>query len=364
MKTNLKIYNPNWGVDVARDWNLQAQEVDLKTALTEPYRLICVPACFTDPNNFTYKYFQQSPEEIDFSEFNLVVISDIEQEKYSDIQNWIKSNNIGEYILLIGATHRTELGVNNETTVLRSWWMRNLMRMNIFEDHMQPNKPYWFDILLGARRPHRDFVMLNLQKHSALLDKCIVTYRDGFSGDIIDEQTNVIHNYFLDYKLKWPYTSENLKNEWEVRDTIEKSISPFVPWEIYRQTWYTVVCETGFTGDGFFLTEKTTKVLFAKRVFVMFAPYQFLKNLKKLGFKTFESIIDESYDEEEIDLKRYQMAFAQMLSLTHQDPVEVYKKVEEILEHNRQHLTELQNKTNARMEELLLRHIPEDFWLS
>lgn len=241
--------------------------------------------------------------------------------------------------------------------------MYNLMQMNEYQDHAQYNKPFWFDILLGARRPHRDFVMLNLQKHSKLLDKSIVTYRDGFSGEVVNNQTADVHNYFPGYQLEWPYISENLEHNWEVKDTIEKSISVFVPWKIYQRTWYTIICETNFTGDGFFLTEKTTKALFAKRLFVMFGPQHFLHNLRQLGFKTFGSIIDESYDEEMQDLKRYQMAFAQVLSLTQQDPVEVHNKVEEILEHNRQHLAELQHKTDACMEELLRRHIPEDFWL-
>jgi hypothetical protein len=363
MKTSLKIYNPVWGVDVARDWGLAAEEVDLETALTEPYSVACVPACFTNTNNFNYQNFQHTRVQIDFSKFDLVIISDIEQDRYSNIQYWINDLKIKNYVLAIGATHNSEEGINKETTVLRSWWMYNLMRMNTYKEHMQPDKPYWFDVLLGARRPHRDFVMLNLQKHSRLLDKCIVTYRDGFSGEVIDTQTTVIHDYFPDYTLAWPYVSKNLDHSWEVKDTIEKSISPFVPWEIYRQTWYTVICETGFTGDGFFLTEKTTKALFAKRLFVIFAPCRFLKYLRELGFKTFGSVIDESYDEELIDLTRYQMAFAQMLSLTQQDPVEVHNKVEEILIYNRQHLKELQNKTDACMEKLLLKHIPKKYWL-
>jgi hypothetical protein len=362
MKTNLKIYNPNWGVDVARDWGLEADEVDLSTALQQPYRVACVPACFTNPKNFTHQLYQQEQRRIDFSKFELVIVSDIEQERSSWIYQWIESQRIKNYVLAIGATHNSEIGINNKTTILRSWWMYNLMRMNTYKDHMQSNKPYWFDALLGARRPHRDFVMLNLQKHSTLLDKCIVTYRDGFSGGIIDEQTETIHDYFPDYKLEWPYVSKNLDCSWEVKDTIEKSISPYVPWEIYRQTWYTIICETGFTGDGFFLTEKTTKALFAKRLFVMFAPCQFLKYLRELGFKTFDSVIDESYDEELVDLTRYQMAFAQMLSLTQQDPTEVYNKVQDILEHNQRRLFDLQSETNACMQELLQQHIPKNYW--
>jgi hypothetical protein len=363
MNTNLKIYNPSWGVDVARDWNLTADNVDLITALQQPYRIACVPVCFTDPGNFTYAEYMKDQVSVDLSQFDLVVLSDIEQEKISHTREWAESNNIKNYIIAVGSIYDSE-GINQSNTVLRSWWMYNLMRMNTFEDHMQPTKPYWFDVLLGARRPHRDFVMLNLQKHSRLLDNCIVTYRDGFSGSIIDEQTADVHDYFPDVTLEWPYVCKNLEHRWEVKKTIEKSISPFVPWEIYRQTWYTVICETNYTGDGFFLTEKTTKALFAKRLFVMFAPCYFLQKLQELGFKTFGSIIDESYDKELIDLTRYQLAFAQMLSLTQQDPVEVYNKVEKILEHNRQHLFELQKTTNTCMKELLCQHVPQQYWLA
>jgi hypothetical protein len=362
MNTNLKIYNPCWGVDVARDWGLETESVDLETALQQPYRIACVSVMFNDPNNFAYEEYVKDQIMIDLSQFDLVVLSDIEQQRNSSIQCWIESNKIKNYVLAAGVIHNSE-GINNNTTVLRSWWMYNLMRMNSLSDHMQADKPYWFDVLLGARRPHRDFVMLSLQKHSTLLNKCIVTYRDGFSGGIVNNQTADIHNYFTGYKLDWPYISKHLNHQWEVKENIEKSISPFVPWGIYKQSWYTVICETGFTGDGFFLTEKTTKVLFAKRVFVMFAPCQFLKHLRELGFKTFGSIIDESYDEELIDLTRYQMAFAQMLSLAYQDPVEIYNKVEKILEHNRQHLFELQKTTNTRMEELLCQHVPKQYWL-
>ena len=369
MKTSLKIFNPVWGVDVARDWGLRAEEVDLETALQQPFKIACVPACFNNPNNFNYQLFSESRQQIDFSKFDLVVISDIEQERYPRILQWIEWSKIKNYVLAIGAIHNSEAGIDNETTVLRSWWMYNLMRLNSQCDHTRPSKPYWFDALLGTRKPHRDFVMLNMQKHHPLLNKSIVTYREGFPGEQIDQQTTKIQDYFADQELTWPYVSPNLDHAWELKDALGKidgpvhSISPYVPWEIYKNTWYTVICESCHTGDAFFLTEKTTKVMYAKRVFVTFAPCQHLKNLRKLGFQTFGSVMDESYDEELIDLTRYQMAWAQMLSLTQQDPVEVYAKVKDILEHNQRRLTELQNETTGRMRELLQRHIPRQYQL-
>jgi hypothetical protein len=370
MKTNLKIYNPIWGVNSARDWGLEAEAADISTVLQEPYRIACVPACFNNSNNFNFQFFPESQKQIDFSKFNLVIISDIEQEKYSEILKWIEKSKINNYLLSIGAIHNGNAGINNETTILRSWWMYNLMRLNSYDDHMRPNKPFWFDVLLGTRKPHRDFVMLNLQKHRPLLDKCVVTYREGFPGEVINRLTTDIHNYFPEYSLTWPYISPNLDPAWELKDALGKidgpvqSISPYVTGEIYKHTWYTVICESNHDGDSFFLTEKTTKVLYAKRVFVMYAPAHFLKNLRNLGFKTFGSIIDESYDEELVDIIRYQKVFAQMLSLTQQDPIEVHTGVNDILEHNQRRLTELQNETNGRMQELLQRHIPIEYQLS
>jgi len=358
VKLNLQILNLSQTVDVAQDWNIQAQFADVDTVLKQPYRVACVPAMFTRPDNFAYQHKQQ---QIDLSQFDLVVISDIEQERTQHLCQWIEEQRIKQYVMAQGACHNSE-NFNSEITVVRSWWMQNLMRMNTFENTQLAQKPYLFDALLGARRPHRDFVMLSMQKHPRLLEQSIVSYRDVFySGTVIDDQNQQIQDYFPSLELNWPYVSPNLNPAWEVKPHIEKSISPYVPWNIYRNTWYSVICETGFTGDGFFLTEKTTKALFAQRVFVLFAPCQFLKTLRTFGFETFGSVIDEDYDEELIDLVRYRKAFAQMLSLSQQDPVQVYKKLQPVLEHNHRRLWELQQETQQQQHHLLNQHIPSSY---
>jgi hypothetical protein len=355
MKLNLKILNLNHSVDVARDWYLQAEQADIGTVLAEPYKIACVPAMFTRSNNFAYQFKWRG---LDLSKFDLVIISDIEQERSRNLTQWINEQGIQKYVLAQGACHNSE-GINLATTVVRSWWMQNLMRMNTFENTQLADKPYMFDALLGARRPHRDFVMLSMQKHSLLLEKSIVNYRDVFySGTVIDDQTQQMHDYFPEVKLLWPYVSPNLDPAWEVKSTMEKSISPYVPWNIYRNTRYSIICETGFTGDAFFLTEKTTKALFAQRVFVLFAPCQFLKTLRTFGFQTFGSVIDEDYDEELCDIIRYQKAWAQVLSLTQQDSMQVYKKLQPILQHNYHRLWELQQETQTQQQKLLCQHIP------
>jgi hypothetical protein len=357
MKLNLKIFNVNKEIDVAKDWNIQAESADLEAVLAQSYRIACVPAMFNCADNFAY-----SPKHatLDLAQFDLVVISDIEQASTQELMVWIERCQISpsNYVLAQGSWHESE-GINNATTVVRFWWMQNLMRMNTLESIVNDSKPFWFDVLLGARRPHRDYVMLSMQKHPRLLDQSIVNYRSEFyTGAVVDYLTNAVRDCFPDLKLNWPHVSKNLDPSWEVQDTIEKSISPYVPWNIYRQTWYSAVCETGFTGNAFFLTEKTAKVMFAKRVFVMFGPQNFLKHLQDFGFKTFASVIDESYDMEPLDIIRYRQAFGQMLSLAQQDPASVYKKLQPVLEHNHQRLWELQQETQQRQQELLRQHIP------
>jgi hypothetical protein len=355
MKLNLKILNPADTFDVAQDWGLQAATADLDTVLKEPYKIACVPAMFTRSNNFAYQDKQFC---LDLSKFDLVIISDIEQESSKNLTHWINECGIKKHILLQGACYESE-GINSANTIVRSWWMQNLMRMNTFENTQSEAKPYLFDALLGARRPHRDFVMLSMQKHACLLEQSIISYRDVFySGTVVNNQNQQIQDYFSDIDMSWPYVSPNLDPAWEVQSYIEKNISPYVPWNIYRNTWYSIVCETGFTGDGFFLTEKTTKALFAQRVFVMFAPCQFLKTLRTFGFETFGSIIDEDYDDELVDLIRYRKAFAQVLSLSQQDPVQVYKKIQPVLEHNYHRLWQLEQEIQKQQQELLRQHIP------
>ena len=48
---------------------------------------------------------------------------------------------------------------------------------------------------------------------------------------------------------------------------------------------------------GDYFTEKTTKAIFAKRLFVVFSSKGYLQRLRDLGFKTFSNVIDESYDD-------------------------------------------------------------------
>lgn len=64
----------------------------------------------------------------------------------------------------------------------------------------------------------------------------------------------------------------------------------------YDQFNIELVCETYNYGVTFFPTEKTVRPIVGNKPFLVFGPVNYLKNLQKLGFRTFEEFWDEDYD--------------------------------------------------------------------
>jgi hypothetical protein len=84
-------------------------------------------------------------------------------------------------------------------------------------------------------------------------------------------------------------------------------------------------------------TEKVAKPIVAGRPFVAFAGQHYLANLRHLGFKTFESVIDESYDSIANLRERMQAAWYQVEWLCAQDPAHIYGELHDVLQHNHEH---------------------------
>jgi hypothetical protein len=109
-------------------------------------------------------------------------------------------------------------------------------------------------------------------------------------------------------------------------------LSCFLPYKIYNQTWYSVICETW--PDRIFYTEKLAKPLIGQRLFVLIGAQHMLKHLRNFGFKTFGTVIDESYDDIEENELRWQMAWNQIENLSNQDPKSIYEKIQSTVDHN------------------------------
>lgn len=66
--------------------------------------------------------------------------------------------------------------------------------------------------------------------------------------------------------------------------------------QYYHKFAVEIVCETFVMGDTFFPTEKTIRPIMAAKPIMMFGPRYYLARLRSMGFKTYHTIWDESYD--------------------------------------------------------------------
>jgi hypothetical protein len=187
-------------------------------------------------------------------------------------------------------------------------------------------KPLEFDMLLGRKKRHRDLVWQTIDR-----GRSIATYFNDDGGQDLSTAGN---DYF-----KWPseildaVPIDNTADIVTVNETIV-SLSQLVPVDIYNQTAYTLVCESQFENRWSFFTEKIIKPMLAQRVFVVCSGRYFLRNLREWGFKTFDGIVDESYDKEYELGRRVDMIASSMQKLAQQNQHEVYKQARTILEHN------------------------------
>lgn len=200
-----------------------------------------------------------------------------------------------------------------------------------------------FDILLGRKKLHRDELFKHTKENPYL---GIITYFDDHNTCLSNDPNQWI----------WEHTGVKMLNrpEWTV-DRVnyyghDMSLSQIIPINVYNQTAYSVVAETCFHDNFAFFTEKTSKPIIAKRLFVMFAGQGYLANLKKLGFKTFSSVIDESYDQEPDALVRWHQAWQQMCWLANQPQAEILNKIRPIVEHNFNHIMSTNWAENFRIE--------------
>ena len=103
--------------------------------------------------------------------------------------------------------------------------------------------------------------------------------------------------------------------------------------------WH-IVTETVFYYDKLHLTEKIFKPIASKQPFMLLAAPGNLAYLKYYGFKTFDSVIDESYDLIEDNDLRTEAVVRQLhwyCNLTPNEKTDIIKQLEPIIQHNFDH---------------------------
>jgi hypothetical protein len=122
----------------------------------------------------------------------------------------------------------------------------------------------------------------------------------------------------------------------------------------YLNSYIHIVTETSYEDNKLFFTEKISKPIIGLQPFIVFSDKGYLKKLKEFGFKTFDSIIDESYDNEANVVQRFLLTVNEIkkLSLLSLDELhELYISVLDICIYNRNHLQKIHK------EDMMLQNI-------
>ena len=93
---------------------------------------------------------------------------------------------------------------------------------------------------------------------------------------------------------------------------------------------FNIVSETVFDYPDPFFTEKTAQSLMSKRPFIMIGPCGNMQHLRDRGFKTFHTIIDESYDKIEDPNKRLEAIMRLVLEINKKSQKELNDMVYEV----------------------------------
>jgi hypothetical protein len=107
--------------------------------------------------------------------------------------------------------------------------------------------------------------------------------------------------------------------------------------DLYQNILIDIVSEPNVLGQTFFLTEKVVRCLLLKKPFIIMGPENSNIYLRQMGFKTFGDYWDEDYDGY-MGKERYLRILKLIDTLSTMDAVEIYNKMQPILEHNYQML--------------------------
>lgn len=239
------------------------------------------------------------------------------------------------------------------------------------------HKPYQFLFLNGRARSHRKYLWERFRM-AGLLDQAVWTMLDGRKAgsrlfrliengqDVMDANTPIrplpAHyevarysgNSLLDTSYPHQYVKPDLFNhEWgEI----------YLRADAYIDTYFSVVTETVIDYPYSFRTEKIAKVLAMGHPWICATNQGFYRDIRNLGFKTFDGIVDESFDGISDNQARMDRIVDIVTDLCRQDKASFLRECEPICKYNQHHISEMSRRIHATFAQdffaFLNRHRP------
>jgi hypothetical protein len=213
-------------------------------------------------------------------------------------------------------------------------------------------RPHKFICLNRTMRSHRVAMAYCALKNNLLKDN-IFTFLNSFGADsnsicntlmqfdISHEECEIYSKLIykiLPYELDTRGLSEQQRGGISISNTRK---------EWYLNSYVSIVTETSFIqGRKPFISEKLWRPVMNLQPFILVGNYGTLRMIKDLGFKTFNSLIDESYDDVYDYKQRMNMIFKEINKLNNMSIKELhdwYYSISDVLIHNLKTLRQLKD---------------------
>jgi hypothetical protein len=224
------------------------------------------------------------------------------------------------------------------------------------------DKPFTFLFLNGRARPHRKYLLERFDQ-LGLLQNSLWTCLEGhgFNSRVLQLQSD---NQSL---MIQPRAIRYLPAEYEVpafRPQLELPLptEQFVKYHLFNNTWgeiylqpepyidtyFSVITETVFEYPYSFRTEKIWKPIMMGHPWIAVSNCGYYRDIRNLGFKTFNGIIDESFDLINDNQRRIERITQVVQDLCRQNLAEFLQACQEVCKYNQQHLNQLRHLTRSK----------------
>jgi hypothetical protein len=214
----------------------------------------------------------------------------------------------------------------------RSFLIPQARDRNPTKTFMSPNR------IVAGKRDHRVLFLYNVFKHG-LDHNWISAPRDCVYENVdILTVASKYNNIYPD--IEQVFAQSGLPKLFPGEETQQMASCWLSNFDVAADSLFYVPTETLFFGKRLHITEKTFKAIALEMPFILMAPAGSLEYMRSYGFKTFASVLDESYDQESDDIRRVEMVIKQLKeidSLPLRERLEIHRACLPAVEHNYNH---------------------------
>jgi hypothetical protein len=291
-----------------------------------------------DPNydDVNIRAFELKMNELGIDGENIIILSGCKFDKYYEIHPDSKIKMYTGHLFL----QQSSITMKQFPAIGQLGYMSEFVEeTDLSSDIIRPHK--FLCCNRTMHKPHRSGLAYLTVKYNLLTDglfsfiqKLPINSLRTIIREVIEEPnedyiTKIVS--IVPYELDTQHLPESKKSGFGVSNNKK---------EWYINTYINIVTET-FFGTDVFLSEKVFRPISNYQPFILLGDYGSLKELKRLGFKTFEPFIDESYDMEQNPKKRFKKIEIELAKLKNKSIQEIhdwYYSIKDILVYNRNHL--------------------------